>query len=160
MNNFLNWIKLKEEADYCTGFSLSIDVFWDDHKNVDFLTVQGGSVLTKIVNDGIIRGKMNKVDERLTRYDSNPLSGFTYLVVLGQSHLIIHTWPEKFLMNLDIFTCGTEGNPVEIKNFILSKIKPDQVQIKQATRGTRKHTKRGERPDVPNQINTHKPNMQ
>jgi len=32
--------------------------------------------------------------------------GVTYLVVLAQSHLAAHTWPEHRFMTVDFFTCG------------------------------------------------------
>lgn len=32
--------------------------------------------------------------------------GITYLVVLAQSHLAAHTWPEHRFMTVDFFTCG------------------------------------------------------
>ena len=37
--------------------------------------------------------------------------GLTYLVLLAQSHLAVHTWPEHHYMAVDFFTCGdpTEG---------------------------------------------------
>lgn len=36
--------------------------------------------------------------------------GLTYLVLLAQSHLAAHTWPEHRYMAVDFFTCG---DPVE-----------------------------------------------
>lgn len=32
--------------------------------------------------------------------------GLTYLVLLAQSHLAAHTWPEHRYMAVDFFTCG------------------------------------------------------
>jgi len=32
--------------------------------------------------------------------------GLTYLVLLAQSHLAVHTWPEHHYMAVDFFTCG------------------------------------------------------
>ena len=33
--------------------------------------------------------------------------GVTSIVLLSESHISIHTWPEKGLATCDIFTCGT-----------------------------------------------------
>lgn len=32
--------------------------------------------------------------------------GLTYLMLLAQSHLAVHTWPEYQFMTVDFFTCG------------------------------------------------------
>lgn len=32
--------------------------------------------------------------------------GVTYLVVLAQSHMAVHTWPEYRFIMVDFFTCG------------------------------------------------------
>lgn len=33
--------------------------------------------------------------------------GLTYIVMLAQSHLAVHTWPETRFVSVDFFTCGT-----------------------------------------------------
>ncbi len=36
--------------------------------------------------------------------------GVTGVLVLQESHMSIHTWPELGLAAADVFTCGAEGN--------------------------------------------------
>ena len=39
--------------------------------------------------------------------DNQKINGaFTALYLLGESHLSIHTWPERNFIAIDIFTCG------------------------------------------------------
>ena len=33
--------------------------------------------------------------------------GYTYVILLAESHVSMHTWPEHGFACLDIFTCGT-----------------------------------------------------
>ena len=37
--------------------------------------------------------------------------GVTGLALLADSHISIHTWPEKGLAMCDIFTCGVDSTP-------------------------------------------------
>ena len=37
--------------------------------------------------------------------------GVTGLALLSDSHISIHTWPEKGLAMCDIFTCGVDATP-------------------------------------------------
>jgi S-adenosylmethionine decarboxylase len=32
--------------------------------------------------------------------------GYTACIILKESHLVIHTWPEKKVMTIDLFFCG------------------------------------------------------
>ena len=37
--------------------------------------------------------------------------GVTAICLLAESHISIHTWPEKHLAVCDVFTCGDHTNP-------------------------------------------------
>ena len=37
--------------------------------------------------------------------------GVTAIALLAESHISIHTWPEKHLAVCDVFTCGYHTNP-------------------------------------------------
>jgi len=142
-----------KEADYCTGLSLNCDLFWNPDKDVSFLTVKGNQALLKTLEQATIIGKMKVVDKRLTTYGADPMFGFSYLIVLGQSHMMVHTWPEKHFMNLDVFTCGNEGDPHLILTTLQNTLKPDHVQMNQTERGIRKDIKNAtEKVDKPTDI--------
>ena len=137
----ISWETLLK-SEMCEGLSLNVDMFWDEGKNVNFLKASNYKLLAKRLEIGAKKGNMKIVDTKLTQYgDKNPDYGFTYLVVLGQSHIVIHTWPEERLMNLDAFTCGEEGSPVKIVHYIRESFKPDDFVVKQNKRGIRSHVK-------------------
>lgn len=57
-------------------------------------------------------------------------SGITILILLSESHISLHTYPEKKSLFLDIFTCG-EKNPEIILNKIINHFeKKDGRRIK------------------------------
>ena len=36
-----------------------------------------------------------------------PATGLTCVLILRESHAVLHTWPESGLVNIDIFSCST-----------------------------------------------------
>ncbi len=46
---------------------------------------------------------LNRVDFLRHKFEPH---GITYIVVIAESHIAIHTYPESNYMSLDVFTCG------------------------------------------------------
>ncbi len=65
----------------------------------------------------------------------NP-QGVTGIVVIAESHLSIHTWPEHNYAAVDIFTCGKTVNPYIAFQYLKDKLHAQEVEIKQIARGT------------------------
>jgi S-adenosylmethionine decarboxylase proenzyme len=69
------------------------------------------------------------------KIENQKLNGaFTALYLLAESHLSIHTWPEKNFIAIDIFTCG-ESDVVTIAERISSYFEPKEKKITQLSRG-------------------------
>ena len=60
--------------------------------------------------------------------------GVSGVAILAESHISIHTWPEKNFAAFDIFMCGNT-NPELSLNFLKEKFKPSKVEIKKLKRG-------------------------
>lgn len=56
-------------------------------------------------------------------YSGSP-HGVTYIVLISESHIALHTWPEYELINLDIFTCGDLKKADIAYKLFLKKFKP------------------------------------
>lgn len=83
-----------------------------------------------ISDEGRVKGVVEKVIEkaRLTKVGSvykqfNP-RGVTGVVLVAESHISIHTWPEYELVNLDIFTCGDITKTEKAFQLFLDQFKP------------------------------------
>jgi len=59
-----------------------------------------------------------RVVDRLTHVFSEFGCGFTGVLILAQSHAIIHTYPEESYLALDIFGCGTHDPHLVVKQLI------------------------------------------
>jgi S-adenosylmethionine decarboxylase len=61
--------------------------------------------------------------------------GATLFAVLSESHLSIHTYPEKGFAAIDGYTCGHTVDPLKSIQYLLSALKPDKVNSLKVTRG-------------------------
>lgn len=61
--------------------------------------------------------------------------GVTVLVLLSESHLSIHTYPEQNFAAIDCYTCGTTVEPQIAIDYIVNILKPERMHIKRLIRG-------------------------
>ncbi|WP_018132265.1 adenosylmethionine decarboxylase [Effusibacillus pohliae] len=61
--------------------------------------------------------------------------GATVLVLLSESHISIHTYPEKGFAALDCYTCGETVDPQVAIDHIISVLKPEKTYPKMLKRG-------------------------
>ncbi|WP_128896003.1 adenosylmethionine decarboxylase [Longirhabdus pacifica] len=61
--------------------------------------------------------------------------GATVLVLLSESHISIHTYPEKGFAALDCYTCGDTVNPQDAIDHMIMALKPTKVHAKKLIRG-------------------------
>jgi S-adenosylmethionine decarboxylase len=64
----------------------------------------------------------------------SPNGGVSGVVVLAESHISIHTWPERSFAAVDIFMCG-DCNPYDSIPVLKSAFTPDSVQVGEQRRG-------------------------
>lgn len=61
--------------------------------------------------------------------------GITGVVIIAESHLSIHTWPELGYAALDIFTCNTNTDPMKAYRRITGLLRPKSSSIMELKRG-------------------------
>lgn len=61
--------------------------------------------------------------------------GVTGLVLIAESHISIHTWPEHGYAAMDIFTCGSNVNPWKAFHYSVQELKPRNVNVVEVKRG-------------------------
>lgn len=64
-----------------------------------------------------------------------PPDGVSGVVVISESHLSVHTWPEVQYMALDIYTCGAQTEPFVAVNYVLDQVHAKRTHITEITRG-------------------------
>ena len=53
--------------------------------------------------------------------------GVTGFALLAESHLSIHTWPEKGIAKCDIFTCGDKCSPEKAVEYLGEALEAEQI---------------------------------
>lgn len=61
--------------------------------------------------------------------------GVSGVVVIAESHLCIHTWPEYGYAAVDIFTCGTSINPQDAIGIMVHKLSARKHSFMELKRG-------------------------
>ncbi len=61
--------------------------------------------------------------------------GVSGVVVIQESHLTIHTWPEQGFAAVDLFTCGTQTRPRRALTHLRRALQCTQIEVRQFMRG-------------------------
>jgi len=64
--------------------------------------------------------------------------GVSVIVMIAESHLSIHTWPEYNYAACDIFTCGTTIKPEKAAEYLIEELNAKNFILHEIKRGTLK----------------------
>lgn len=80
------------------------------------------------------------VQSSFHRFEPHGVSG---VVVIAESHLAIHTWPEYAYASVDLFTCGETIDPMVAYAFLKRKLKARTAEIQKLYRGNLEVIRKG-----------------
>ncbi len=72
-------------------------------------------------------------------HEFNPF-GISGMVVIAESHLSIHTWPEYSYAAVDIFTCGDTIKPEVAAAYLIERFESRSPSIVEIKRGILSHS--------------------
>jgi S-adenosylmethionine decarboxylase len=61
--------------------------------------------------------------------------GVTVMVLLAESHISLHSWPEYDYVAIDVFTCGQNMNPQAAIDYLEERLKPSKIETRKIIRG-------------------------
>ncbi len=67
-------------------------------------------------------------------HEFNPF-GISGVVVIAESHLAIHTWPEYRYAAVDIFSCGAMLKPEVAANYLVEQFAAERATVVEMQRG-------------------------
>ncbi len=80
------------------GHELLVDLF--DCKSA---SLNDALLLERILLDAVQCARFDVVGRMVHQF---PHQGITLVLILGQSHATLHTWPESRFVALDVYVCG------------------------------------------------------
>jgi S-adenosylmethionine decarboxylase len=87
--------------------------------------------LTALATAAVRAGGGNVLASSHVRF---PNGAVTLVLILAESHLSIHTWPEEELISIDLFSCGAiDGGAVLAELARLLRL--EAIQVRQLSRG-------------------------
>lgn len=84
-------------------------------------------ILDKFLTDLITESGI-KILRKVVHFFEGPEGAMTCLYLLSESHFSIHTFPEKNMISMDLFTCG-EHNTLRILMEIIRMLAPENYII-------------------------------
>jgi S-adenosylmethionine decarboxylase proenzyme len=82
--------------------------------------------------DAARRAQATIIMDRFHRFAPQGISG---VVVIAESHLAIHTWPERRFVAIDVFTCSTKTNVRAAMDYLVEAFRPLRNEFALIERG-------------------------
>ena len=93
-------------------------------------------VLEKLMIEAAVEAKSTILD--VVKHKFYP-TGATILILLAESQISLHSWPEYDYVAIDVFTCGKEMDPEAAISYLQSALNPQDMVIKKVSRGDKRH---------------------
>jgi len=100
-----------------------------------------GCSVSAINDSGLIRAAMLEAARRAKAtivadvfHEFNP-HGISGVVVIAESHIAIHSWPEHGCASVDLFTCSADMEPRAAIDYLKSVFQAERVEIQVVKRG-------------------------
>jgi len=89
-------------------------------------------MIEKIMVDAALEAGAEIREVAFHKFSPQGVSG---VVVISESHLAIHTWPELGYAAVDVFTCGETVDPWDACNYLTKMFKAGHINTNEIQRG-------------------------
>jgi S-adenosylmethionine decarboxylase len=78
------------------------------------------------------RGGAHVLECRFRCFEPQGISG---VIILAESHVTVHTWPELGYAAVDVFTCGPPATGDQVSNEVIATLSPTSHEARRLQRG-------------------------
>lgn len=89
-------------------------------------------LLEHYMRKAVIESGATIIDSTFHKFSPHGVSG---VIVIAESHMALHTWPEYGYAAVDFFTCGDRVQPKKAFDYMKNKLKPENYSSKEFKRG-------------------------
>ena len=110
-------------------------IFAGTHLIIDFWGAKGLDCLELM--EAAMRACVDECNATLLHihlHQFTPNGGISGVAVLAESHISVHTWPEKHYAAFDVFMCG-DSNPQRAVEILGRYFNPSRSEVLEARRG-------------------------
>lgn len=116
-----------------------------EYYNCDKEILNNTELIEKYMNEAAIKSKATIVQSCFHTFNPWGVSG---AVIIQESHLTIHTWPEYGYAAVDLFTCGDKVNPWIGFEYLEEVLKSERSESMEVSRGMVDKIRRMSREDL------------
>jgi len=89
-------------------------------------------LLQNYMREAVIESGATIIGSTFHQFNPHGISG---VIVIAESHMALHTWPEYGYAAIDFFTCGDRVDPSKAFDYIKNRLKPQKCSSKELMRG-------------------------
>ncbi|WP_414042402.1 adenosylmethionine decarboxylase [Macrococcus animalis] len=93
-----------------------------EYYNCDQDILKDHDSIERIMNEAAVVSGATIVESCFHTFNPYGVSG---AVIISESHLAIHTWPEYGYASVDVFTCGDSVDPWKAEDFLQTALKAE-----------------------------------
>lgn len=120
----IQWVKKNKKIKYA-GIHL-IAEFWYGK------IIENPKKLEKILIGAAKKAKNIPLKTSIHKFSPQ---GITGVLLLAESHIALHSWPEINYLAIDIFTCGDKANPYKALEYFKKVFNPKKIEVRAIKRG-------------------------
>lgn len=120
--------KMKESvAGKALGRHILLDLY-----NCELESLNNIETIEKILEKSAKEANLTILQKSFHKFNPHGISGF---ILIAESHLSIHVWPEYRYAAIDIYTCGDKALPEKAMKVLIEELKPKSFSIIKHDRG-------------------------
>lgn len=103
-----------------------------EYYNCDEKVLNDHKLIEELMVTAAVKANATVVESVFHMFNPYGVSG---AVVISESHLTIHTWPEYGYASVDLYTCGESVNPWIAFEYLNDKLKAEKSESTEVSRG-------------------------